>query len=127
MDPPDPEEEDSGLLGVPQAPQVQAGKGPSPSQTKPTQPSEASKQDASDELSKESSSSRLVPESLFTLDSSDDEVYTDSLTSHTTASDSTTTNLISSLDHLYLWNLKQLVKQKVSLVPACPILKIVHL
>ena len=93
IDTPDPEEEeeeDSGLPGVPQAPQVQAGKGPSPSQTKPTQPSETSKQDASDDLSKGSSSSKLVPECLFTLDSSDDEMYTDSLTSHTTASDSTT-------------------------------------
>ena len=101
IDTPDPEEEeeeDSGLPGVPQAPQVQAGKGPSPSQTKPTQPSEASKQDASDDLSKESSSSKPVPESLFTLDSSDDEMYTDSLTSHTTASDSTTNNLTSSLE-----------------------------
>ena len=99
IDTPDPEEEeeeDSGLPGVPQAPQVQAGKGPSPSQTKPTQPSEATKQDASGELSKESSSSKLMPESLFTLDSSDDEMYTDSLTSHTTASDSTANHLTSS-------------------------------
>ena len=73
-DPEEEEEEDSGLPGVPQAPQVQAGKGPSPSQTKLTQPSEASKQDVSDDLSKKSSSSKLVPESLFTLDSSDDEM-----------------------------------------------------
>ena len=58
----------------------------------------ASKQDASDDLSKDSSTSRLVPESLFTLDSSVDEVYTDSLTSHTTASDSTIGNLTSSLE-----------------------------
>ena len=101
IDTPDPEEEkeeDSGLPGVPQAPQVQTGKGPPPSQTKPTPPSEASKQDASDELSKKTSSSKLVPESLFTLDSSDDEVYTDSLTSHTTSSDSTTNNLTSLLE-----------------------------
>ena len=101
IDTPEPEEEDEedcGLPGVPQAPQVQAGKGPSPSQTKPTQPSEASKQDASDDLSKESSSSKLVPESIFSLDSSNDEVNTDSFTSHTTASDSTTNNLTSSLE-----------------------------
>ena len=39
-----------------------------------------------------------MPESLFTLDSSDDEVYTDSLTSHTTASDSATNNLTSFLE-----------------------------
>ena len=101
IDTPDPEEEeeeDSGLPGVPQAPQAQTRKGPPPPQTKPTPPSEASKQDASDELSKKTSSSKLVPESLFTLDSSDDEVYTDSLTSHTTASDSATNNLTSFLE-----------------------------
>ena len=101
IDTPDPEEEeeeDSGLPGVPQAPQGQAGKGPSPLPAILTQPSEASRQDASDELSKKPSSSKLVPESFFTLDSSDDEVYTDSLTSHTTASDSTTNNLTSFLD-----------------------------
>ena len=101
IDTPDPEEEeeeDRGLPGVPQAPQVQTGKGPPPSQTKPKQPTEASKQDASDDLSKKTSSSKLVSDSLFTLDSSDDEVYTDSLTSHTTASDSTTNNLTSFLE-----------------------------
>ena len=92
------EEEDSGLPGVPQAPQAQVGKGPPPPQTKTKQPSEASKQDASDESSRKHSTSKLVPESLFTLDSSDDEVYTDSLTSHTTASDSTTNNLTSLLE-----------------------------
>ena len=35
---------------------------------------------------------------VLTLDSSDDEVYTDSLTSHTTATDSTPTDLTSFLD-----------------------------
>ena len=39
-----------------------------------------------------------MPERLLRLDSSDDEVYTDSLTSHTTASDSTTNNLTSLLE-----------------------------
>ena len=38
-----------------------------------------------------------MPESLLTIDSSDDEVYADSLTSHTTASDSTIGNLTSPL------------------------------
>ena len=104
IDTPDPEEEeeeDSRLPGAPQAPQAQVGKGPSPPQTKPTKPtppSEASKQDASDESSRKSSTSKHVPERLLTLDSSDDEVYTDSLTSHTTASDSTTNNLTSLLE-----------------------------
>ena len=94
-DPEEEEEEDSGLPGVPQA---KTGKGPLPPQIKPTPPSEASKQDASDKSSRKTSSSKLVPESLFTLDSSEDEVYTDSLTSHTTASDSTTNNLTSFLE-----------------------------
>ena len=39
-----------------------------------------------------------MPERFLTLDSSDDEVYTDSLTSHTTATNSTPTNLTSFLD-----------------------------
>ena len=97
LGPEEEEEEDSGLPGAPQAPQVQAGRRPASPKPKPTQPSKASRQDASDDLSKDSSTSRLVPESLFTLDSSDDEVYTDSLTSHTTASDSTIGNVTSSL------------------------------
>ena len=59
---------------------------------------EASRQDASADLkSKDTSDFRLLPESLLTIDSSDDEVYTDSLTSHTTASDSTIGNLTSPL------------------------------
>ena len=98
LGPEEEEEEGSGLPGVPQAPQVRAGRRPAPLQPKPTQPREASRQDASDDLSKDSSTSRLLPESLFALDSSDDEVYTDSLTSHTTASDSKIGNLTSSLE-----------------------------
>ena len=104
IDTPDPkeeEEEDSRLPGAPQAPQAQAGKEPSPPQTKPTKPtppSEASKQDSSDESSRKSSTSKHVPVRLLTLDSSDDEVYRDSLTSHTTTSDSTTNNLTSLLE-----------------------------
>ena len=135
IDTPDPEEEeeeDSGLPGVPQAPQVQAGKEPSPSQTKPTQPSEASKQDASDDLSKGPSSSKLVPESLFTLDSSDDEMYTDPLTSHTTASDSTTNNLtpplesslppkaISKTESQFSFSMPYLEEDSTSITPSLP-------
>ena len=48
--------------------------------------------------SKDSSDFRLLPESVFSIDSyDDDEVYTDSLTSHTTASYSTIGNLTSPL------------------------------
>ena len=60
------EEEDSGLPGVPQAPQVRAGMRPASPQQKPTQPREASKQDASVDLkSKDSSASRLLPETYL--------------------------------------------------------------
>ena len=98
LGPENEEEEDSGLPSVPQAPQVEAGKRPAFPQQKPTQSREASRQDASVDLLKDSSTLRLLPESLLILDSSDDEVYTDSLTSHTTASDSTIGNVTSSLE-----------------------------
>ena len=92
------EEEDNGLPGVPKVLQVRTGKRLASPQEKPTQHREASGKDASVDLkSKDSSASRLLPESLLTIDSSDDEVYTDSLTSHTTASDSTIENLTSPL------------------------------
>ena len=92
--PEEEEEEDSGLPGVPKAAQVRTRKRPVSPQEKPTQHMEASRQDASVDLkSKDTSDFRLLPESLLTIDSSDDEVYTDSLTSHTTASDSTIGNL----------------------------------
>ena len=90
------EEEDSGLPGVPKAPQVRTRKRPASPQEKPTQHMEASRQDASADLkSKASSDFRVLPDSLLTMDSSDDEVYTDPLTSHTTVSDSTIGNLTS--------------------------------
>ena len=80
--PEDEEEEDSGLSGVPKAPQMRTGKRPASPQEKPTQHMEASRQDASTDLkSKASSDFRVLPDSLLTMDSSDDEVYTDSLTS----------------------------------------------
>ena len=68
-------------------------------QVKPSQHMEASSQDASADLkSKDSSDFSPLPESLLSVDSSEDiEVYTDSLTSHTTASDSTIGNLTSAL------------------------------
>ena len=93
------EEEDSGLPGVPQAPQVKAKKRPASPQEQPTQYREASGQDASvDMKSKDSSDFGLLPDSLPTTDGSDEENYTDSLTSNTTASDSTIGNLTSSLE-----------------------------
>ena len=100
-DPQGPEEEgeeDSGLHGMPKAPQVKARKRPASPQEKPTQHMEVSMQDASADLkSKASPDFRVLPDSLLTTDNSDNEIYTDCLTSHTTASDSTIGNLTSSL------------------------------
>ena len=97
--PEEEEEEESGIPGVPRTPQVKTGKKHVCLQTKPTQYMEASSQDASADLkSKDSSDFRLLPESLLSEDSSEeDEVYTDSFPSHITASDSTIGNLTSSL------------------------------
>ena len=93
---PEEEEEESGIPGVPKAPQVKTGKRHVSPQAKCTQHMEASSQDASADLkSRGSSDFRLLPESLLSEDSSEeDEVYTDS---HTTASDSIIDNLTSSL------------------------------
>ena len=81
------------------APQMKTGKRHVSPQAKATQHMEAFSLDASADLkSRDSSDFRLLPESLLSEDSSkEDEVYTDSLTSHTTASDSTTVNITSSL------------------------------
>ena len=97
-DPEEEEEEESRQPGVPWAPPEETGKGSSPSPATPKLPSEASRQNVSGEISGKSSSSKPMPERLLTLDSSDDEVYTDSLTSHTTATDSTPTDLTSFQD-----------------------------
>ena len=98
LGPEEEEEEDSGFTGVPQAPQVRDRKRPASPQDKLTQHREASGQGASVDLkSKGSSDFRLLPDSFPTIDSSDKEIYTDSLTSHTTASDSTIGHLTSSL------------------------------
>ena len=96
---PEEEEEESGIPGVPKAPQVKPGRRHASPQAKPTQHIEASSQDASADLkSRDSSDFRLLPDRVLSEDSSEeDEVYTDSLTSHTTASDSTTGNITSSL------------------------------
>ena len=85
LGPEEEEEEHSGLPGVPQAPQISARKRPASPQEEPTQHREASGQETSVDLKSK--------DSLPTIDSSDEEIYTDSLTSHTTASDSTIGNL----------------------------------
>ena len=101
-DPQSPEEEEeegNGIPYVPKAPQVKTWKRHVSPQAKPTLHMEASSQNASADLkSRDSSDFRLLSDRLLSEDSSEEEeVYTDSLTSHTTASDSTKGNLSSPL------------------------------
>ena len=89
------EEEESGITGVPKAPQVKTGRRHVSPQAKPTQHMEAPGQDASADLkSRDSSDFRLLSDRLHSKDNSEEEeLYTDCLTSHTTASDTTIGNL----------------------------------
>ena len=87
------------IPGMPRVPQVKTGRRHVPPQAKPTQHMEASGQDASADMkSRDSSDFRLLSDRLHSEDSSEEEeLYTDSLTSHTRASDSTIGNLSSPL------------------------------
>ena len=97
--PEEEEDEDSGMPGVPMAPQVRTRRRHVSPQSKPTQHMVASDQDASADLkSKGSSDFRQLSDVLHNEESSDEEeLYTDSLISHTTVSDSTVGNLSSPL------------------------------
>ena len=92
-------EEESGIPGAPKAPQVKTVRRHVSLQAKPTQHMEASGQDASVDLkSRDSSDLRLLSDRLYSEDSSEEEeLYTDSLTCHITASDSKIGNLSSPL------------------------------
>ena len=85
--PEEEEDEDSGMPGVPRAPQVRTRRRNVSPQSKPTQHMVASNQDASADLkSKGSSDFRQLSDMLHSEESSEEEeLYTDSLTSHTTA------------------------------------------
>ena len=93
------EDEDSRMPGVPMAPQVRARRRNVSPQSKPTQHMKASDKDAYADLkSMGSSDFRQLSDMLKGEESSEEEkLYTDSLTSHTTASDTTTGNLSSPL------------------------------
>ena len=97
--PEEEEDEDSGMPGVPKASQVRERRRHVSPQSKPTQHMVASDQDASADLkSKGSSDFRQLSDMLHSEESSEEEeLYTDYLTSHTTASDSTIGNLSSPL------------------------------
>ena len=92
------EDEDSGMPGVPKTLQVRASMRHVSPQSKPTQHMVASDQDTSADLkSKGFSDFRQLSDMLHSEESNEEELYTNSLTSQTTASDSTIGNLSSPL------------------------------
>ena len=95
--PEDDDDEASGMPDVPRAPQVRARRRNVSPQSKPTQHMKASHHNASADLkSKGSSDFRQLSDMLNGEESSEEEeLYTDCLTSHTTASDTTIGNLSS--------------------------------
>ena len=97
--PEEEEDEDSWMPGVPRTPHVMAKMRHVSPQSKPTQHMVASDKDASADLkSKGPSDVRQLSDMLHSEESSDEEgLYTDFLTYHTTASDSTVGNLSSPL------------------------------
>ena len=98
QNPDEEEDEDDGMPGVTRAPQVRARKEEYHPQSSPTQHVKASGKDASADLkSKVPSDFRQLSDLLDGESSEEEELYTDSLTSHTTASDSTTIGNLSSL------------------------------
>ena len=97
--PDEEEEEDSGMPSVPRVPQMRTRRRHVSPHSKPTQHMKASDEDASADLkSKGPSDFRQLSGILNGEESSEEEeLYTDSLTSHTTASDTTIGNLSSPL------------------------------
>ena len=95
--PDEEEDEEDGMPGVTRAPQVRARRRDTTLQSSPTQPVKASGKDASADLKlKDSSDFRQMSDRLDDVSSEEEELYTDSLTSHTTASDSVTIGNLSS-------------------------------
>ena len=90
---PSPDEEDDeeeGMPGVTRAPQIRARRRNTTPQSSPTQQEKATGKDAFADLkSKDPTDFRQLSDRLDADESSAEELYTDSLTSHTTASDST--------------------------------------
>ena len=97
--PDEKEDEDSGMSGVPRTPQVRTRRRNISPQSKPTQHMKASEQHVSADLkSKGPSDFRQLSDMLDDEESSEEEeLCTGSITSHTTASDTTTGNLSSPL------------------------------
>ena len=128
------EDEEEGGDQMPKVARAPYGRprGTTGSKASPSQQRETSGKDTSAGLSGQKTHSLLVspfsPEHMSgDEDSSEDEVYTDSFTLHTTASDSTTA---SSVHHqwktIVVYSLLILVQQKVILPLICPILRGPH-
>ena len=84
------DDEEDGMLWVTRAPQVRAKRWNMTPQSSPTQQGKATWKDAFADLkSKVPSDFRQLSNRLYDESSEEKELYTDSLTSHTTASDST--------------------------------------
>ena len=82
--PDEEEDEENGMPGVTRAPQVRARRRNTTPQSSPTQQEKATGKDAFADL-KSSSDFRQLSDRLDDESSEEDELYTDSLTSHTTA------------------------------------------
>ena len=94
---PDQEEDEDGIPGVTTAPQVRARRRNTTPRSSPTHQVEASGKDALADLkAKDSSDFQQLSDRLDDECSEEEELYTDSLNSHTTASDSTTIGNLSS-------------------------------
>ena len=95
--PDEEEDEEDGMPEVTRAPRVRARRRNIAPQSSPTQQVKATGKDAFADLkSKDSSDFRQLSDRLDDENSEEEELYTDSLTSHTTASDSTTIGNLSS-------------------------------
>ena len=91
------EDEENGMSGDTRAPQVRARRRNTTPQSNPTQQMKATGKDAFADLkSKDSADFRQLSDKLDDESNEEEELYTDSLTSHTTASDSTTIGNLSS-------------------------------
>ena len=95
--PDEEEDEEGGMPGVTRAPQVRARRRNTTPQSSPTQQMKATGKDAFADLnSRVPLDFRQLSDRLNDDSSEEEELYTDSLTSHTTPSDSTTIENMSS-------------------------------
>ena len=133
----DSEDEEEGGDEMPKVARAPCGRprGPTRPKASPSQQREASGKDASADLSGKKPHSLLAslsfPEHMSgDTVSSEEEVYTDSFTSHTTASGLTTADPLTSMHHhwktIVQYSLLILAQEKVNLPMICPVLRGPH-